>query len=72
MADRREKLPRRSGRGRPRSPEADGGRPGALPAEPEPALAALEAWLAGVREAADPDFPDRDQPPMPPPRDIFD
>jgi hypothetical protein len=27
-------------------------------------MAALEAWLASVREAADPDFPDREQPPM--------
>jgi antitoxin VapB len=38
----------------------------------EPMETDLDAWLAGLRELADPDFPDRDQPPMPPPRDIFD
>jgi antitoxin VapB len=38
----------------------------------EPMEADLDAWFASVREAASPDFPDRDQPPMPPPKDIFD
>ena len=38
----------------------------------EPVETDLEAWLARVRELANPDFPDRDQPPMPPDKDIFD
>jgi antitoxin VapB len=38
----------------------------------EPMEADVSAWLAGVRELADPGFPDREQLPMPPGQDIFD
>jgi antitoxin VapB len=38
----------------------------------EPIETDLEAWLASVAELADPNFPDRDQPPMPPEKDMFD
>jgi antitoxin VapB len=38
----------------------------------EPVETDISAWLAGVREVANPDFPDRDQPPMPPDKEMFD
>ncbi len=38
----------------------------------EPTQTDISAWLASVREAANPDFPDRDQPPMQPAKEIFD
>jgi antitoxin VapB len=38
----------------------------------EPVETDLEAWLARVRQLANPDFPDRDQPPLPPSKDMFD
>ena len=37
----------------------------------EPVGADLGAWLAGVRELADPGFPDREQPPVPPAGEVF-
>ena len=38
----------------------------------EPVEIDIDAWLAGIRELADPNFPDREQPPMPPAKEIFD
>jgi antitoxin VapB len=38
----------------------------------EPTQTDISAWLASVREVANPDFPDRDQPLMPPAKEIFD
>jgi antitoxin VapB len=37
----------------------------------EPLETDVNAWLARVRELADPDFPDPEQPPMPPDKDTF-